>query len=471
MYFGTDSTPDTDEFRGEQISVLYDPGTLSYNTTYYWRIDEKNSNGTTTGDVWSFATQPESGTGTGLRGEYYDNIDFTALVLTRTDATVDFDWGSGSPDPSIGADTFSIRWTGQVEPLYSETYTFETETDDGVRLWVDDQLIIERWVDQAPTKRSGMISLTGGAMYDIRMDYYENGGGAVARLRWSSASQAYEIIPQSQLYDQTGPPDTTPPAAPTGLTATPGDAQVSLDWDDNSEPDLAGYDAYRSTNSGGPYNVIAADLTSSDYVDNTVSNGTTYYYVITAIDTSQNESDYSNEDSATPQAPPYTDPPTPNPATWAVPGNPGGTDSGWTTDPVYNDTGLNPSTQYTYTVQMRDAVTPVPNVGTVSSPAGATTDPAPAIPAAPSSLSATPVSQTQIDLDWTDNADNETGFKIERSKRVNTNFKEIATVGADVTSFSDTTVRKNTLYYYRVRATNAYGDSDYSNEASARTPK
>jgi fibronectin type 3 domain-containing protein len=120
---------------------------------------------------------------------------------------------------------------------------------------------------------------------------------------------------------------------------------------------------------------------------------------------------------------------------------------------------------------MRDAVTPTPNVGTASSPASATTDPAPAVPAAPSNLSATAVARTQIDLDWTDNADNETGFKIERSKRVNTNFSEIATVGPDVTSFSDTTVKKNTLYYYRVRATNSYGDSPYSNEASAKTPK
>jgi hypothetical protein len=152
-------------------------------------------------------------------------------------------------------------------------------------------------------------------------------------------------------------------------------------------------------------------------------------------------------------------------------GNPGGTDSGWTTDPVYNDTGLTGSTQYTYTVQMRDAVMPVPNTGTVSSPASATTDPAPAVPAAPSGLSATAISRTRIDLSWTDNADNETGFKIERSKRVNTNFTQIATVGQDVTSYIDTTVKKNTLYYYRVRATNEYGDSDYSNEASAKTPK
>jgi hypothetical protein len=102
--------------------------------------------------------------------------------------------------------------------------------------------------------------------------------------------------------DSATPDDITPPAAPTGLSATPGDGSVSLDWNDNSEPDLAGYDAYRSTDTGGPYDVIASDLTSSDYTDNSVSNGTTYYYVVTAVDTSSNESGNSNEDSATPAA-------------------------------------------------------------------------------------------------------------------------------------------------------------------------
>jgi len=74
-------------------------------------------------------------------------------------------------------------------------------------------------------------------------------------------------------------------------------------------------------------------------------------------------------------------------------------------------------------------------------------------------------------LSWTDNAGNETGFKIERSDRNPNNYVQIGTVGANVTSYSDTTVRKGTTYYYRVRATNANGDSVYSNEASATTPK
>src|SRR6185503_3713165 len=77
------------------------------------------------------------GGGTGLNGEYYDNMNFTQRKLTRTDATVNFDWGSGSPNAAVGVDTFSVRWTGQVQPQFSETYTFYTRTDDGVRLWVN----------------------------------------------------------------------------------------------------------------------------------------------------------------------------------------------------------------------------------------------------------------------------------------------------------------------------------------------
>ncbi len=140
------------------------------------------------------------GNGNGLTGQYYDNIDFTNLATTRTDSAIDFNWGNGSPSNNIGSDTFSARWTGQIEPRYSETYTFNTTSDDGVRLWVNGQLIIDKFKDQAPTEYGGSITLNAGQKYDIRMDYYEKGGGAVAQLKWSSASQSKEIVPQSQLF-------------------------------------------------------------------------------------------------------------------------------------------------------------------------------------------------------------------------------------------------------------------------------
>ncbi len=162
-----------------------------------------------------------SGNGNGLKAEYYNNMDFTDLALTRTDSTVNFNWGKGSPNSNIGSDTFSARWTGQVEPRYSEIYTFHTTSDDGIRLWVNGQLIIDRFYDQAPTEHTGTIMLAAGQKYDIRMDYYEKGGGAAAKLGWSSASQRKEIIPESQLFSASSGTTTPPTGGGSGGTTNP----------------------------------------------------------------------------------------------------------------------------------------------------------------------------------------------------------------------------------------------------------
>jgi len=156
------------------------------------------------------------GNGTGLSAVYYDNIDFTGTFVQQTDATVNFNWGSGTPTTGIGADTFSVLWTGQVQPQYTETYTFYTNTDDGVKLWVNGQLIVDYPQNQSVTERSGSIALSGGTKYDLRMEYFENTGLAQAELRWSSASTAKEIVPQSQLY----PTDSVTPALLTATSAT-----------------------------------------------------------------------------------------------------------------------------------------------------------------------------------------------------------------------------------------------------------
>jgi hypothetical protein len=99
----------------------------------------------------------------------------------------------------------------------------------------------------------------------------------------------------------TGTADTTPPAAPTGLVATAGNNVVTLDWDDNSEVDVNGYNVYRSQTSGSGYSQLNVSLVAdSNYIDNDVNNGTPYYYVVTAVDTNDHESGYSSEASATP---------------------------------------------------------------------------------------------------------------------------------------------------------------------------
>ncbi len=143
------------------------------------------------------------GTGIGLEGDYWSNQLMTfngPPTLTRIDPVVFFDWGGGSPDPSISVDHFTGRWTGQIKAQFTEPYTFYLTGDDGVRMWVNGQQLINAWQDQGPTEYSGTINLMAGQRYDIRVEYYENGGGAVCKLEWSSPSTARETIPTSQLY-------------------------------------------------------------------------------------------------------------------------------------------------------------------------------------------------------------------------------------------------------------------------------
>lgn len=98
--------------------------------------------------------------------------------------------------------------------------------------------------------------------------------------------------------------DAAAQGAPTGLGATAGDGQVVLDWADNSDPDFKNYNIYRSTSSGfsisNENQVNTAEVTGSTYTDTTATNGTKYYYVVTAVDTSDNESGPSNEANGTP---------------------------------------------------------------------------------------------------------------------------------------------------------------------------
>lgn len=150
----------------------------------------------TTGATFQVAVAPG---GPGLLGEYYSNMDFTGTLLRRIDPTVDFDWGLGPPDPSMATNYFSIRWTGLVQPQYTQTYTFYTSTDDGVRLWVDGQLIIDHWIDQPVTEYSGTIALTAGQFVSIKMEMYDDAGFAVAQLSWSSASQPKQVIPGNRV--------------------------------------------------------------------------------------------------------------------------------------------------------------------------------------------------------------------------------------------------------------------------------
>ncbi|ARK09617.1 PA14 domain-containing protein [Fibrella sp. ES10-3-2-2] len=147
-----------------------------------------------------------AGDGTGLRADYFNNTTMTApIVLTRTDATINFDWGTGSPSPGINTDYFSVRWTGQVKAPVTGSYTFSTTTDDGVRLWVNGKLLVDDWNGRAVKTNNGpTILLVAGQRYDIRMEYFDNIIGAVAKLQWIYPGQTQQVVPQSYLYPTSG---------------------------------------------------------------------------------------------------------------------------------------------------------------------------------------------------------------------------------------------------------------------------
>ncbi len=135
----------------------------------------------------------------GLTGRYYAGTNFETLALTRVE-NVDFDWGNDSPDQSVPSDYFSARWSGKLVPRYSETYTFYTVSNNGVRLWVNGQLLIDNWNSHRDTEDNGTITLVAGQSYDIKMEYYEQTFTATAQLLWSSPSQTKQIIPVEVLY-------------------------------------------------------------------------------------------------------------------------------------------------------------------------------------------------------------------------------------------------------------------------------
>jgi hypothetical protein len=150
--------------------------------------------------VKNATSQPPTTSGNGLQATYFDNQDFTGHQVARTDKTVNFNWGTGSPDSSIGNNTFSARWVGKIMVPATGKYTFYTRSDDGVRLWINGQLLVDNWTLHSVTENKAQVTLTAGQKYDIKMEYYENTGKAVAKLSWSSATLSKQIVPTNYLY-------------------------------------------------------------------------------------------------------------------------------------------------------------------------------------------------------------------------------------------------------------------------------
>ena len=122
----------------------------------------------------------------GLKGEYFANVDLAgAPILTRIDATVDFEWGDGSPAPTLPQDNFSVRWSGTLHVPAAGQYMLRTVSDDGVRLYIDGKLLIDDWTNHAAETRECVVNMEPGREYPVRLEYFERGGGAVVRFGWS----------------------------------------------------------------------------------------------------------------------------------------------------------------------------------------------------------------------------------------------------------------------------------------------
>lgn len=286
-----------------------------------------------------------------------------------------------------------------------------------------------------------------------------------------------------------------PPAAPDNLSATAASQSTAdLTWRDNAD-DETGFSIERSTSSSSGF--VQIDQVSADvqaYADSGLNAGTTYYYRVLAYN-GNGESTYSNVSSATTDLPPAGAPAAPA-GLAATAFSSDSIQLDWT-DNADNETeyrierslnqvtgfseiaGARPdSTSFTDAVGLAAATTYYYRVCAInaagasaySNTASDTTFPLAAAPTAPSGLTATATSASTISLSWADNADDETGFKIERSAAATSGFIQIGATTGNTTSFDDATGLEPAMtYYYRVRATNANGDSAYSNIASDTT--
>lgn len=182
-------------------TTSYTDNNAASGTTYYYRV--KAYNATWTSKYTNLASKtipaPVAVSGTGLKGAYYKDATLSTLVQNRTDAQVNFDWGTGSPMTSVPADNFSVRWSGSILSQEGGTYTFQTETDDGVRLWINGQLIIDKWNTLGTF--SAPVILVANTKYSIKMEYVEKTGTAFARLKWTkSGATSAVLVPKSQLF-------------------------------------------------------------------------------------------------------------------------------------------------------------------------------------------------------------------------------------------------------------------------------
>ena len=155
------------------------------------------------------ATSPDTGPGAGadaappvpgFRAEYF--AGYRTPIHAAVQPAIDHEWGEGEPAPQVGADRFSARFTATLDVPAAGTYGFATRADDGVRLWVGDQLVIDDWRPHFPERHEGTVELAAGPT-PITLEYFEIDLTAELRLTWTPPGGAEELLTADHV--QTAP--------------------------------------------------------------------------------------------------------------------------------------------------------------------------------------------------------------------------------------------------------------------------
>lgn len=336
VYFGTDETAvtdatvDSDEYQGSQNNNIFTPPSgLTENTEYFWRVDAVGGpKGTVKGETWSFIAEgpftetvfvvaedtctnrSNKNTNFGL-SEVLSTTLFGHYVFGKEGSVAYLKFNVTAVTGTVVGARVKVRIRGEAgyglgAHMLFERYLFgEDEAwDENTMTWNNRPIVYPSPVDAINyvypntyyTLDVGDI-VKGNGTYTIAV--LTTGGDEI-----SFFSKEYKdgLHAPSLTVESIGgtPPDTTPPADPNLLAVVGVSSTVDLDWDDNTEDDLWGYNVYRSETSGSGYEKLNNDpVTASQYTDNTTSPSTTYYYVVTAVDFAPNESGYSNEVYAT----------------------------------------------------------------------------------------------------------------------------------------------------------------------------